>query len=328
MQSLFSSPASAPSSDPATVVVLGTGGTIAGTAADAADNIGYVAAQVGVDALVGSLRGRARGAVETVQVAQADSKNMSHAIWRALALQVVAHLARPEVCGVVVTHGSDTLEETAYLLHRVLAPAKPVVLTAAMRPATSLQADGPQNLVDAITLARQPGAQGVMVAANGLAWIGAEVRKSHTYRLDAFGAGDAGPLALLEEGRVRLLRPWPQGLALGVAVLALDPAAQPWPWVEIVTSHGGADGRIVDLLLGAGVQGIVVAGTGNATVHQDLDAALCRAQERGVALLLATRVSAGPVLTHDELPPMPIASGLTPAQARVELLLQLLARGH
>jgi len=320
MQSLFSPPASGP----ATVVVLGTGGTIAGTAADATDNIGYVAAQVGVDTLVGSLRGRSRGAVETEQVAQADSRNMSHAIWRTLALRVAAHLARPEVCGVVVTHGSDTLEETAYFLHRVLAPGKPVVLTAAMRPATSLQADGPQNLVDAITLARQPGALGVTVVANGMAWVGVEVRKSHTYRLDAFGAGDAGPLALLEEGRVRLLRPWPQAKPLGVAVLARDPAVQPWPQVEIVTSHGGADGRIVDLLMDAGVPGIVVAATGNATVHQDLEAALCRAQERGVALLLATRVSAGPVLTHDEASLLPVASGLTPAQARVELLLLLL----
>lgn len=323
MQSPFSSPAS----DPTTVVVLGTGGTIAGTAADAADNIGYVAAQVGVDTLVGSVRGRARGAVETEQVAQADSRNMSHAIWRALALRVAAHLARPEVCGVVVTHGSDTLEETAYFLHRVLAPAKPVVLTAAMRPATSLQADGPQNLVDAITLARLPGAQGVLAAVNGMAWVGVEVRKSHTYRLDAFGAGDAGPLALVEEGHVRLLRPWPRGEALGVAVLARDPGSQPWPWVEIVTSHGGAQGRIVDLLLAGGVQGIVVAATGNATVHQDLEATLCLAQERGVAVLLATRVSAGPVLTHDDAPLLPVVSGVTPAQARVELLLQLLARG-
>jgi L-asparaginase len=321
------SPFAFPASEPATVVVLGTGGTIAGTAADATDNIGYVAAQVGVDALVGSVRARARGAVETEQVAQADSKNMSHAIWRALALRVAAHLARPEVCGVVVTHGSDTLEETAYFLHRVLAPAKPVVLTAAMRPATSLQSDGPQNLVDAIALARQPGAQGVLAAVNGRAWVGAEVRKSHTYRLDAFNAGDAGPVALLEEGHVRLLRPWPRGEALGVAVLARDPGSQPWPWVEIVTSHGGAQGRIVDLLLAGGVQGIVVAATGNATVHQDLEAALCLAQERGVAVLLATRVSAGPVLTHDDASLLPVVSSLTPAQARVELLLQLLARG-
>jgi L-asparaginase len=323
MQSPFSFTVSNPAT---TVVVLGTGGTIAGTAADAADNIGYTAAQVGVDTLVGSVRGRSQGAVETEQVAQADSKNMSHAIWRGLTLRVAAHLARPEVCGVVVTHGSDTLEETAYFLHRVLAPCKPVVLTAAMRPATSLQADGPQNLVDAITLARQPGAGGVVAVVNGMAWIGSEVRKSHTYRLDAFDAGDAGPLALLEEGRVRLLRPWPQAEPLGVGVLARDPAAQPWPQVDIVTSHGGTDGRVVDLLLQAGVQGLVVAATGNATVHQDLEAALWRARERGVAVLLATRVSVGPVLTHDEAPALPVASGLTPAQARVELLLQLLAR--
>lgn len=322
MQSPFSSSVSSPD----IVVVLGTGGTIAGTAADATDNIGYTAAQVGIDTLVGSVRGRSQGAVESEQVAQVDSKNMSHAIWRNLALRVAEHLARPEVCGVVVTHGSDTLEETAYFLHRVLAPCKPVVMTAAMRPVTSLQADGPQNLLDAIALARQPGARGVVAVVHGVVWIGAEVRKAHTYRLDAFDAGDAGPLALLEEGQVRLLRPWPQAEPLGLAVLARDPAAQSWPWVEIVISHGGADGRIVDLLVQAGVQGIVVAATGNATVHQDLERALWRARESGVAVLLASRVSAGPVLTHDEAPALPVASGLTPAQARVDLLLRLLAR--
>jgi L-asparaginase len=318
---------------PATVVVLGTGGTIAGAAGSATDNVGYRAAQVGVEQLVRAVPALRHSPVETEQVAQIDSRNMSHAVWRALVLRLEQVLARPEVCGAVVTHGTDTLEETAYLLHRVLAPAKPVVLTAAMRPATSMQADGPQNLVDAITLARAPGVGGVVAVLGGAAWGGAEVRKVHTYRVDAFGAGDAGPLAWIEEGQVRQLRPWPDGAAqaTGAALLqARDPALRPWPLVDIVTSHGGADGRVVDLLCGAGVHGIVVAATGNATIHQDLEAALLRAHARGVAVLVATRVGSGPLLAvkpqaQGERQALPIASLLSPAQARVELLLRLLA---
>ena len=129
------------------VVILGTGGTIAGTAEDAADNLGYTAAQIGVDALVAAVRALAGLPLEAEQVAQIDSKDMGHRVWLALAQSVAHHLARAEVAGVVITHGTDTLEETAWFLQRVLAPAKPVVLTAAMRPASSAQADGPQNVL-------------------------------------------------------------------------------------------------------------------------------------------------------------------------------------
>ncbi|HEY9237773.1 MAG TPA: asparaginase, partial [Burkholderiaceae bacterium] len=124
------------------VVVLGTGGTIAGTASDASDHIGYVAAQRGVGELlqaVPALTGAGAGAaIESEQVAQLDSKDMTHAVWRELAQRCAHHLARPEVAGIVVTHGTDTLEETAWFLQRTLAPQRPIVLTAAMRPATAM----------------------------------------------------------------------------------------------------------------------------------------------------------------------------------------------
>ncbi len=174
------------------VVVLGTGGTIAGRAASAHDNVGYQAAQLSVAEL---LQGVARTglAIESEQLAQLDSKDMDHATWQQLARRSAHQLARPEVRGVVITHGTDTLEETAWLLHRVLAPRKPLVLTAAMRPATSLQADGPQNLADALTLAATDGAAGVLVVLAGTVHGAADVRKLHSRRLDAFSSGDAGP---------------------------------------------------------------------------------------------------------------------------------------
>lgn len=305
------------------IVILGTGGTIAGAASSATDNVGYSAAQLSIQTLVAAVPPLATLPIEAEQVTQLDSKDMTHAVWLALVQRVAMHLARAEVAGVVVTHGTDTLEETAYFLHRVLAPEKPVVLTAAMRPATSLQSDGPQNLLDAVTVAREPGAQGSVAVLAGAVHGGADVRKAHGYRLDAFDSGDAGPIARVTEGRVRLLRPWPVGVALGLQVLPADVAA--WPRVDIVTSHAGADGSIVDALVASGSRGIVVAGTGSGTVHRAIETALERARRAGVAVARTTRCAAGPVLAGTVA--LPAADGAGAVQARIDLMLQLMG-GH
>jgi L-asparaginase len=304
------------------IVILGTGGTIAGTARDAADNVGYSAAQIGVAQLVAAVPALAAVPIEAEQVAQLDSKDMTAAVWQALVQRIDTHRARAGVAGVVVTHGTDTLEETAWLLHHVLAPGKPVVLTAAMRPATSLQADGPQNLCDAVAVAGDAAARGVLVVLGGRVWAGHEIRKIHSYRLDAFDSGDAGPVAVLEEGRLRIFRRWPEDGA-GAGRLPAD--GDTWPWVEIVTSHAGAGGRGVDALVAAGVRGLVVATTGNGTVHVDVLAALVRAQAAGVQVLRATRCAFGGIVGAPA-DGLPSAGGLTPAQARVALSLQLMGR--
>ena len=307
----------------AKVVILGTGGTIAGTAADAADNVGYTAAQIGVASLVAAVPALAGLPLETEQVAQIDSKSMSHGVWLTLAQRVAHHLARVDVAGVVVTHGTDTLEETAWFLQRVLAPSKPVVLTAAMRPATSAQADGPQNLLDAIRVAQHPGACGVVAVLAGAVHGAHDVTKSHPFRVDAFSSGDAGPLAWIEEGMLRRLRPWPEGEALGLAWLGVDAAS--WPVVDIVTSHAGARAAVVEALCAAGARGLVVAATGNGTVHEHLDAALHAAWQRGVRVWRASRCLGGPIVggEAEAAHPMP-ATGLTPVKARIELMLQLM----
>ncbi len=304
------------------VVVLGTGGTIAGASTDPSDNIGYRAAQHGIAELVRGVPAPGGVALELEQVAQLDSKDMDHAVWRALALRCAFHLARPEVTGIVVTHGTDTLEETAWFLQRVLAPARPVVLTGAMRPATALLSDGPQNLRDALVVARTPGASGVVAVLGGQVFGARDVRKIHPYRIDAFGAGDAGPLGVIEEGRLRLFRAWPHGGdALGVAALPGDVAA--WPFVAIVTSHAGADAAVVQALRAAGVRGLAVAATGNGSVHRELERALLEAQRAGVQVLRSTRCSDGRVLDAGAAA-LPSADDLTPAKARVELMLRLM----
>jgi len=303
------------------VVILGTGGTLAGTAGDPRDNVGYTAAQIGVESIVAGIPALAGAVLQTEQVAQVDSKDMGYALWRKLAARVAYHLDRSDVGAVVVTHGTDTLEETAYLLQRVLAPVKPVVLTAAMRPATALLPDGPQNLLDAVRVAQHAGARGVVAVLAGTIHGALDVRKTHTYRLDAFASGDAGPIGMVAEGAVTLWRPWPQGAALGLPVLANEKP----PRVAIVLSHADADGSVVDALRAHGIDGIVVAGTGNGTLHRLLEDALRRARDDGgVQVLRCTRVAAGSVLpTKRDV--FESVGSLTPAQARVELMLRLLA---
>ena len=315
----------------ARVIILATGGTIAGIAARADDNVAYRSAQLGAADLVAAVPPLAAVALETEQLAQLDSKDMDFATWQRLAQRAAFHLARPEVAGVVVTHGTDTLEETAWFLHRVLAPAKPLVLTAAMRPASSLQADGPQNLLDAVTVARTPGVMGVLAVLAGKVHGAADVRKLRPYRIDAFSSGDAGPLALIEEGHLRCFRPWPAGEALGLATIAADPDT--WPWIELLTSHAGARRDAVDALLAAGVQGLVLAATGNGTVHHTLRAALDEAMAVGLPVWFTTRCAGGALVGALVGAPTgqqaSLVGAMSPWQARIEMLLQLLkARGE
>ncbi|MCU0774397.1 MAG: asparaginase [Ideonella sp.] len=303
------------------LVVLATGGTIAGSAASAADNLGYRSAALPVDALLAGIPTPSSSAIETEQVAQLDSKDVDETTWQRLARRARDHLARPEVAGIVVTHGTDTLEETAWFLQRTLAPAKPLVLTAAMRPASSLQSDGPQNLSDALAVAADGRVAGVTAVLGGAVWPARGLRKLHPYRLDAFAGPDAGPLAWVREGRLMPLRPGAAPAPADPALLELDPAA--WPRVAMLASHAGADGDLVDAAVHAGYRGIVVAATGHATVHRRVEAALERARARGVAVWVASRCTAS-----DGVPPLPGASDprwFTPAQARVELLVRLAA---
>ena len=334
------------------VVILGTGGTIAGRAASASDNLGYTAAQVGIAQLMADIPGQDGLSLQAEQVAQVDSKDMSVRIWQVLLGRVVAHLRRRDVQGVVITHGTDTLEETAFFLYAALAAAdllaKPVVLTCAMRPASALSPDGPQNLLDAIAVARDAQAAGVMAVCAGVVHSAVAVQKIHPYRLDAFTSGDSGPIGFVEEGAVR----WQQKIMpnhplslTGYALPAIENIvnATRWPRVEIVLNHAGADGRMVDLLrqerldqlsrcTGSefdAVEGIVVAGTGNGTVHVDLLAALLRASAAGVRIMRSSRCPFGRVLLPAALAAgtlLETADGLSPVKTRVLLNLALLAQ--
>ena len=324
--------------NPLKIAILGTGGTIAGRAASASDNLGYTAAQIGVEQLVGAIDALQElsqaGGLLTEQVTQLDSKDMAFAVWIQLAERVDAYLQRDDVQGVVITHGTDTLEETAYFLQRVLNPAKPVVLTCAMRPATSLAPDGPQNVMDAVSIAQYAGASGVMVVCAGVIHSALDVQKVHTYQLDAFSSGDAGAVGYAEDGKLRLVRNWPL-VTVSIGSIAMNNVAKynltsllpgtAWPAVEIVMNVAGASGTVVNALVASGVRGLVAAGTGNGTLHHALEAALLQAQSAGVKVVRATRCLNGKVLPKagDVLPD---SGGLSPVKARVEMMLSLMQR--
>jgi L-asparaginase len=317
-----------------TLVVLGTGGTIAGRAQKPEDLLGYRAGEVPVADLLAGVSLPTGWRAEAEQVAQIDSKDIGPQVLRRLLQRVRHHLQRPEVHGIVITHGTDTLEETAWLLQRVFAPAKPVVLTCAMRPASALVPDGPQNLADALRVVTEAGAQGVVAVCAGRIHHGALVRKVHHYRLDPFDSGDAGPIGLVEQDRVTLLRSWPLAGEhdTGLCQRLLD---RPWPRVECLFSHGGADGWLVRALLAhdqaadAGLPdrlcGLVVAGTGNGTLHAELQQALQLAQQAGVIVWRSTRCASGRVIGQQA--DAMLAVPWPPAQARLALQLALVEGG-
>ena len=351
-----------------TVVVLGTGGTIAGKAANAQDVLGYTAAQISVETLLGGVSGldQLTCQLESEQVAQVDSKDMDTAIWQALVQRISHHLKRREVIGIVVTHGTDTVEETAFFLQSVLPTAlidsKRVVLTCAMRPATALDADGPKNLRDALYLAcggpksapSQPGATGVMVVCAGVVHSPVYVQKVHPTRLNPFDSGDGPVMGTISPGGEFLAAARAnQASATGVdqnpgpgtsdtaatgpgtgrvwQYLEAMPQSATWPRVEIVLNHAGADAALVDALVAQNtfsanpVRGLVVAGTGNGSIHQGLLAALLRAQSQGIRVVRCSRCAFGSVQAvagH----PLPDISALSPAKARIQLMLDLIQR--
>ncbi|WP_206998116.1 asparaginase [Trinickia mobilis] len=311
------------------IAVLATGGTIAGSAADSAQTAGYQAGVVGVDKLLAAVPGLANVAhIEAEQVASIDSKDMPLALWATLAGRVDALLASGDVDGVVITHGTDTLEETAYLLHLTVKSAKPVVLTAAMRPSSALSADGPLNLLGAVTVAASPAArgQGVLVAFNNRIHSARDIVKTSTYAVDAFQSPEIGALGWVQDGRVEfqrgVVRPHTSGTPFSVGSVAVE-----WPVVDIVASYAGASRVMVDALVAAGVRGIVVAGTGNGSIHATLQSALAEAVKKGIAVVRSSRVGSGHVMRNGAAPDDALgfvsAGTLNPYKARVLLMLAL-----
>ena len=311
-----------------TIAILATGGTIAGSADDAGSAARYRAGAVPIDQLLAASKlGLERLAnVRAEQVAQIDSKDLTFDVWEKLVARIRHWIDVERVDGVVITHGTDTLEETAMLLHVTQQTDTPIVLTAAMRPSTSLSADGPLNLLNAVRLAASSSARGrgVLVAINQRVHAARDVQKAHTYAVEAFVSPDVGPLGFVLDAQVQFQRAAQRVTA--EEVLPMPPTGQ-WPWVEVVASYAQPDARVVDALVAAGVQGLVIAATGAGSIHASLEAALNRASQQGVFVLRSTRTGAGLVPAQPSGERWASSGSLNPYKARV-LLTLLLASGR
>jgi L-asparaginase len=317
------------------VVFLGMGGTIAGLSTLPGEHVAYVAGQVpiahmldGVPGLSAALAGQTP---VCEQVAQLDSKDMDVGHWVALAQRLNHYLEQPDVSSVIVTHGTDTLEETAYFLSCVLAGdlliRKPVVLTCAMRPASADFADGPGNLLDAALVAVAPGCRGLLLVCAGTIHCAAKVQKVHPYRLNAFDSGESGPLGFVEAGQLRWLNDWERVSSPGV--LKVDQLENVvWPRVEVVFSYAGVDGALLRCLiqeadgLSQRLRGLVVVAPGNGSIHKALEPILMQAQAQGIRVVRVSRCAHGQVVggSAGMVPSAPLPA----AKARIALMLEIL----
>ena len=277
------------------IALLATGGTIAGAAASATSTSAYTSAVTGVDALLAAVPQIADVAtVHGEQVLQIGSESFDNARLLTRARRVAAVAASPDVDGIVITHGTDTMEETAYLLHLTIPTAKPIVLTGAMRPGTALSADGPLNLLDAVTVAASADAagKGVLLVMDQQVHSGRDVAKTHASRTDAFRS-EYGPLGTVVDGRVRFYRlpARPHTVASEFDIGRIDTL----PAVGIVYAHGNTSPAPYEALVAAGARAIVHLGFGNGTVPDYLEATLEAVQARGVLVVRATRTAGGAV---------------------------------
>jgi L-asparaginase len=313
------------------LLLIATGGTIAGAAPSADRTQGYRPGALPVSALIDAVPGlRDLARIDAEQPFSIGSQHMTATHWLALAARLRA--LDPDVAGVVVTHGTDTLEETALLLDLLCPRERPIVLTGAMRPATALGADGPMNLYAAARVALDPAARGAgaMVLMNDQVFGPDRAAKAHTSRTDAFVARDAAALAELADARPR----WRESPAAAAArrpsfAAALDPLPRSLPRVDLIAQHVDADPAIVGWLEGRGARGLVVAGTGHGTLPDPMREALAAAAARGCLVVRASRIAGGPVLRNsgvdDDANGFVAAAHVSPHKARLVASLALAA---
>ncbi len=312
-----------------TVRILGTGGTIAGKGANPLQTAGYKAGELSVQDLLDAAPGlRDIAQIEGEQICNVASSAITISIWLQLARRINDIFAHePHVSGIVVTHGTDTLEETAYFLNLVVKSYKPVIVVGAMRPATAISPDGPMNLINAVRLAASPSAigQGVLVAMNDEIYSARDVTKTHANQLHTFRSHDLGALGSIDNGIVsfyhRPVRKHTLQTEFDVSILPTLPR------VDVIYAYLGSDGLLVNALVQAGAQGIVVAGAGAGHFSSATRDALKEAVGAGLKVVRSTRVGTGRVL-----PPAAeylaeggfiAADSLNPQKARILLMLAL-----
>jgi len=310
------------------VVILATGGTIAGTGADSTVTVGYQAAKLGVEALIDAVPELKKIAtVSGEQIMQISSENMNNEAWLKLAKRVNQLLADPGIDGVVITHGTDTLEETAYFLDLVVKSDKPVVLVGSMRPATAISADGPINLYNAVILAgsRESVGKGVLVCLNDQINAARDVTKANTATTDTFRTPELGFLGYMQDNRPHFYR---QSTRRHTAASEFDVShLDSLPSVDILYGYANANRIAADAFVAAGDRGLVHAGTGDGSLSAIAKTALADARKKGVIVVRASRTGNGIVARDGEVDDdkydFVVSDTLSPQKARILLMLAL-----
>jgi L-asparaginase len=309
------------------VIILATGGTIAGAGASA-DRAGYTAGKIPIDDLIGTIPSIKKVAnITGEQVASVGSQDMTVEIWKKLAIRINEIFKNNEADGIVITHGTDTQEETAYFLDLVVVSEKPVVLTGSMRASTAISADGPKNLYDAITIAANPKSKGrgVLVSFNEGIFDGRDVMKLSTTKTNAFGSPNTGPVGQAYDGRVEYYSSSTREVNPPKPIVIK--ADTKLPRVDIVYMYADAPSDQLDLLISKKVDGIVIAGVGNGNFNKAYTEAVKRAVAAGIIVCRASRTPSGRVVLHDEINDDElgtiVSDDLTPQKARVLLMLGL-----
>lgn len=318
------------------ILVLATGGTIAGVANCPSATTGYQAAALPVDDLLDTVAPFCQHLrLEARQIAAINSKDADPMFWQLLGQAVQDAANRPEVDGIVIAHGTDTLEESAYYLHLSLKTSKPIVLTGAMRPATALSADGPMNLLKAIQVAADPLAAelGVMVVMNQCILGARDVIKRHTQQLNAFDCPNTGLLGTLQDERVRWFKQSVKSHISKEFIIPGHTLATPFTYqtplapVDILYAYAGLSTRWLEAVVNAGSAGLIWAGTGNGSMSANVQSTLGRAAAEGVAIVRSSRTGSGYVTPNgdcDDRQYRFIAAGtLSPQKARILLSLTL-----
>lgn len=310
------------------VHILATGGTIAGSGGSATRS-GYTAGQLDVEGLLKAVPDLDRLArIEGEQFANVGSQDMSFEIMTGLARRINQILKDDTVDGVVVTHGTDTMEETAFFLNLTVAGAKPVVLTGAMRPATAVSADGPLNLFNAVAVAARPdaGGRGVMVVMNDRIHGAHSLTKTNTTSVETFLSPVNGLMGTVIFGRVKFFRgPFRKHT---VASEFRPEYPLPLPRVDIIYACADMPPDLIEASVSKGARGIVIAGDGNGNMNQATIKAAAEFTRKGIFIVRASRVPTGTVSRNTEVDDDAngfIASDeLNPAKARILLMLALL----
>jgi L-asparaginase len=310
------------------VVVLATGGTIAGKASSNV-KAGYTSGQVGVDELLDAVpEAKKIAKLSGEQVANIGSQDMNDQVWIKLATRINDILAKPDVSGVVVTHGTDTIEETAYFLNLVVKSRKPVVLTAAMRPATALSADGPLNFFNAVAVAADTASvgRGVLVTLNDWIHDAASLTKTSTTAVQTFLSPLSGLMGTVAYGDIEYFRT-PIGLNTVNSVFSVN-STTVLPRVDIIMAYENMDGSLINAAAASGAKGIVVAGVGNGNMTKPALEALAAQAKKGIVCVRSSRVTTGEigrdVEVNDDSLGFVASKRLNPQKARVLLRLALL----